>query len=44
MTAAHPNVPVRLPALPHWEEVPDDLDAAIVQMKQARRARIEASA
>ena len=34
---------VRLPDLPHWEEIPDDLPAAIVEIKQALRARIQAS-
>jgi len=31
------------PELPHWETVPDDLPAAIRQVKGALRARIEAS-
>ncbi|MDI2032461.1 DUF1479 domain-containing protein [Saccharopolyspora sp. TS4A08] len=33
----------RTPALPHWESTPDDLSAAIQQIKPALRARIEAS-
>ncbi|MCU1676304.1 MAG: hypothetical protein JWM93_1062 [Frankiales bacterium] len=32
-----------LPALPQWETVPDDLPAATREIKQALRARIEAS-
>jgi hypothetical protein len=32
-----------LPALPHWEETPTDLKAAIREIKAALRARIEAS-
>src|ERR1700729_2578611 len=32
-----------LPALPHWEETPADLPAAIRQIKAALRARIAAS-
>ena len=32
-----------LPALPHWEEPPADLTAAIRQVKAALRARIAAS-
>ncbi|WP_030257453.1 DUF1479 domain-containing protein [Streptomyces violens] len=32
-----------LPALPHWETVPEDLSAAIRRIKPALRARIEAS-
>ena len=32
-----------LPALPHWEETPADLQAAIRQIKAALRARIAAS-
>ena len=32
-----------LPALPHWEQVPADLAAAIRQTKAALRARIAAS-
>lgn len=31
------------PALPHWEETPDDLSGAIREIKAALRARIEAS-
>ena len=31
------------PELPHWETVPDDLPAAVHQVKDALRARIEAS-
>ena len=34
---------VPLPALPHWEETPADLPAAIRQVKAALRARIAAS-
>ncbi len=33
----------RLPALPHWEQPPPDLPAAIKQIKAALRARIAAS-
>ena len=36
-----PNTP--LPALPHWEQTPADLPAAISQLKTAMRARIAAS-
>jgi hypothetical protein len=32
-----------LPPLPHWENTPDDLKAAIREIKPALRARIEAS-
>ena len=32
-----------LPALPHWEQTPADLPAAIGQIKAALRARIAAS-
>src|SRR3954454_15670357 len=32
-----------LTALPHWETPPDDLPAAIREVKRAIRARIEAS-
>jgi hypothetical protein len=32
-----------LPALPHWENAPDDLPAAVKQIKTALRARIAAS-
>src|SRR4051794_39875317 len=32
-----------LPALPHWEETPADLPAAISEIKSALRARIAAS-
>ncbi|MGW7535403.1 YbiU family protein [Amycolatopsis sp. NPDC054798] len=34
---------VQLPPLPHWETTPDDLPAAIREIKAALRARIEAS-
>jgi hypothetical protein len=30
-------------ALPHWETIPDDIPAAVVEIKRALRARIEAS-
>lgn len=43
MTAQPGTGSVRLPDLPHWEEIPDDLPAAIVEIKQALRARIQAS-
>lgn len=33
----------RLPALPHWDSTPDDLPAAIREVKAALRARIAAS-
>ena len=36
-----PNTP--LPALPHWEQTPAELPAAISQLKAAMRARIAAS-
>ena len=29
--------------LPHWETIPDDIPAATREIKQALRARIEAS-
>src|SRR5579859_7195117 len=32
-----------LPVLPHWEEPPSDLPAAVAQVKSAIRARIEAA-
>jgi hypothetical protein len=38
-----PAVPTALPALPHWEQPPDDLPAAIRQVKAALRTRIAAS-
>src|ERR1700678_1157634 len=44
MTLAAPSGPAAAdPELPHWETVPDDLPAAIRQVKDALRARIEAS-
>ena len=43
MTTARPTESVRLPALPHWESTPDDLPAAIAEIKQALRSRIAAS-
>ena len=39
--AAPPALP--LPALPHWEQTPDDIPAAIRQVKAALRDRIAAS-
>ncbi|MET0417423.1 MAG: DUF1479 domain-containing protein [Actinoplanes sp.] len=36
-------LPAVLPALPHWEETPADLKAAIREIKSALRARIAAS-
>jgi hypothetical protein len=36
-------VTTTIPALPHWETVPDDLPMAIRQIKEALRARIESS-
>ena len=33
----------QLPALPHWERTPDDLPAAIREIKAALRTRIAAS-
>ncbi|WP_372349114.1 DUF1479 domain-containing protein [Streptomyces sp. KL116D] len=36
--AAHPS-----PALPHWDETPQDLGAAVREIKAALRSRIEAS-
>lgn len=35
--------PVTLPALPHWDQTPDDLPEAIREIKAALRARIAAS-
>ncbi|MFD2078186.1 Protein of unknown function [Actinopolymorpha cephalotaxi] len=35
--------PVTLPALPHWDQTPDDLPGAIRTVKAALRARIAAS-
>ena len=32
-----------LPPLPHWEQAPADIPAAITQVKAAMRARIAAS-
>ena len=32
-----------LTGLPHWETIPDDIPAAIVEIKAAIRARIAAS-
>ncbi len=32
-----------LPPLPHWEQAPPDIPAAIAQVKAALRARIAAS-
>ena len=32
-----------VPGLPHWESTPEDLPAAIREVKRALRARIEAS-
>jgi hypothetical protein len=44
MTFAAPSATAAAgPDLPHWETVPDDLPAAIRQVKGALRARIEAS-
>src|SRR3954464_4179215 len=43
MTLATGTQQAGLPALPHWETVPDDLAAAIREIKPALRARIEAS-
>src|ERR1700678_1485672 len=44
MTLAASGTPAAVgPELPHWETVPDDLPAAIHQVKGALRARIEAS-
>lgn len=42
MTTA-PHRPPTAPELPHWETVPDDLSAAIREIKPALRARIESS-
>lgn len=39
-TTGHPEA---TPALPHWDSVPDDLAAAVRELKPALRARIEAS-
>jgi uncharacterized protein DUF1479 len=44
MTLAASSGPAAVgPELPHWETVPDDLPAAIREVKGALRARIEAS-
>ncbi|MGY3201344.1 DUF1479 domain-containing protein [Streptomyces sp. TE5632] len=43
MTLATETQQAGLPALPHWETTPDDLAAAIREIKPALRARIEAS-
>ncbi|MBO0811789.1 MAG: DUF1479 family protein, partial [Microlunatus sp.] len=40
---ADQNPAVELPPLPHWETTPDDLTAAIREIKPALRARIAAS-
>jgi hypothetical protein len=41
-TVPLPALPA-LPALPHWERTPDDLPAAIREIKAALRTRIAAS-
>lgn len=43
MTLATETRQAGLPALPHWENTPEDLAAAIREIKPALRARIEAS-
>ena len=43
MSASHVPATSPLPALPHWEQTPDDLPAAIRQVKAAIRDRIAAS-
>ena len=43
MAATTTPAPASLPALPHWETTPDDLPAAIREVKAALRARIAAS-
>ncbi|MFD6323682.1 DUF1479 domain-containing protein [Streptomyces sp. NPDC058442] len=43
MTLATETQQAALPALPHWENTPEDLAAAIREIKPALRARIEAS-
>ncbi|MCP3765781.1 MULTISPECIES: DUF1479 domain-containing protein [unclassified Streptomyces] len=43
MTLATETQQAALPALPHWETTPDDLAAAVREIKSALRARIEAS-
>jgi hypothetical protein len=45
VTVTSPPVtePATMPPLPHWETTPDDLNAAIRQIKPAIRARIAAS-
>ncbi|WP_055690471.1 DUF1479 domain-containing protein [Streptomyces prasinus] len=43
MTLATETQQAALPALPHWETTPDDLAAAVREIKPALRARIEAS-
>jgi hypothetical protein len=41
--ATAPGRALTAPELPHWESVPEDLSAAIREIKPALRARIEAS-
>ena len=43
MTLTAPGTPAAEKELPHWESAPDDLPAAIREIKAALRARIEAS-
>ena len=43
MSSLAPSVTVPLPAVPHWERTPDDLPAAIREIKAALRTRIAAS-
>src|ERR1700723_399636 len=43
MTLTTPGTPAAEKELPHWESAPDDLPAAIREIKAALRARIEAS-
>ncbi len=43
-TSPSPSRPTAPPTgLPHWETVPDDIPAAVVEVKRALRARIEAA-
>ena len=37
------TTPATLAPLPHWETIPDDMPAAIVEVKRALRERIAAS-
>jgi hypothetical protein len=43
MSASHPPATTPLPALPHWQQTPDDIPAAVRQVKAAIRDRIASS-